>query len=97
MTLSITRNTEDGFDAFLEEFIEQGMEGNASYFTGTSKDDTMEGFIDLGRSFDTAATKVTNLNAWLDKRSDVKNCTMGKLTDAWYGPFEQQNETASST
>ena len=89
MTISIARSSEEGLDEFLDEFIAQGMEGNSSFFTGTSKDGSLEGFIDLGASYDAADTKLANVNAWLDKRSDVKNYATGTLTDAWYGPFAQ--------
>ena len=96
VTISIVRNTDADFDQFLDEFIEQGMEGNACYFTGTSKDDSLEGFVDLGRSLDQATAKLANINAWLDKRSDVKSNTAGKLTDAWYGPFGPHDTAGTS-
>ena len=96
VTIFITRSTDDGFDVFLNEFIEQGLEVNACYFTGMSKDDSLEGFIDLGRSFDNAEAKLAKVNAWLDKRSDVKKYVTGKLADAWYGPFDPQDEPETS-
>lgn len=96
VTISITRNTDIDFNVFLDEFVEQGMEGNACYFTGTSKEDSLEGFIDLGCSLDKAETKLAKVNAWLGKRADVKNYTVGRLTDAWYGPFDQKDEPETS-
>ena len=96
VTISITRNTETDFEVFLDEFVEQGMEANTCYFTGTSKEDSLEGFIDLGRSLDQAEAKLAKVNAWLDKRSDVKTYATGKLTDAWYGPFDGQDEPDTS-
>ena len=96
VTIFITRSTDPDFHIFLDEFIEQGLESNGCYFTGTSKEDSLEGFIDLGRSFDQAEAKLTKVNAWLDKRSDVKKYATGKLTDAWYGPFDQHDEPETS-
>ena len=96
VTILITRNTDVDFDVFLDEFLEQGMEEFACYFTGTTKEDALEGFIDLGRSFDQAEAKLTKVNAWLGERSDVKKYATGKLTDAWYGPFDQHDEPETS-
>ena len=96
VTISITRSSEDGFDTFLDEFIEQGMEGNTCYVTGTSKENSLEGFIDFGRSLEQAEARLTQVRAWLDKRSDVTRYTMGQLTDAWYGPYESQDEPKNS-
>jgi len=92
VSISVTRSTDDDFDVFLDEFVEQGMEKNACYFTGTSKDDSLEGFMDLGRSLGDAEAKLVKVTAWLGERSDVKTYTVGTLTDAWYGPFDQHDE-----
>ena len=96
VTISITRSKDADFETFLDEFIEQSMEGNACYFTGTGEKKHLEGFIDLGRSLDKSEAKLAHVTAWLDKRSDVKKYAMGKLADAWYGPFHPQDEPDTS-
>lgn len=95
-TISITRSTNVDFDAFLDEFVDQGMEEYECYFTGTSQEDSLEGFMDLGRSLNEAEAKLVKVTAWLDQRSDVKKYAMGKLTDAWYGPFGPQDAPETS-
>ncbi len=89
VTISIARSKDADFETFLEEFVEQSMESNRCYFTGTGEKKHLEGFIDLGRSLDQAEAKLAKVNAWLDTRSDVKKHATGQLTDAWYGPFDQ--------
>tara|TARA_B100000315_G_scaffold258949_1_gene312903 strand:+ start:1325 stop:1672 length:348 start_codon:yes stop_codon:yes gene_type:complete len=95
--ISITKSTDVDFDVFVDEFIEHNIKENACYFTGTSKENTLEGFIDLGCSLEKAKDKLAKITAWLNEKSDVKNHTVGKLTDAWHGPFDQREEPEATT
>ncbi len=97
VTIAITRSKDANFETFLDEFIEQSMEGNCCHFTGTGEKKHLEGFIDLGSSLDQAEAKLANITAWLDKRPDVKTHATGTLADAWYGPFDPQNTQEPSS
>jgi len=91
-TISIQRNTEEGLDLFLEDFMGQSIEGSTCYFTGATQDNTLEGFIYFGRSLEKSEASLAQVSTWLDKRPDVTTSTISGLTDAWYGPFEDHNK-----
>jgi uncharacterized protein YggL (DUF469 family) len=54
--LVITRNRKDGFDEFLDAFIEEAIEANGCYCGGSGKEDKLDVVVELGlRSDDPAA------------------------------------------
>ena len=50
--LVITRNTKDGFDEFLDAFIENAIEANGCYCGGGGKEDSLDVVVELGRMAD---------------------------------------------
>ena len=50
--LIIIRDRKDGFDEFLDAFIEEAVEANGCYCGGGGKEDKLDVVIELGRRFD---------------------------------------------
>lgn len=46
--LVITRKRKDGFDEFLDAFIEEGIEANGCYCGGGGKEDKLDVVVELG-------------------------------------------------
>ncbi len=87
VAIKITEGT--SFDGFLDDFIEQAIESNGCYFGGGGKDAHLEGFIELGKTFDRPEERLRRIVAWLDTRADVEKYIIGKLIDVWYGAFDE--------
>ena len=87
--VAIKRNQESNFDTFLDEFLEQSIEGNECYFGGGGNDDHLEGFIELGKATDNPEEKLKKISEWLDSRLDIEKYVTGDFVDAWYGPFDE--------
>jgi uncharacterized protein YggL (DUF469 family) len=85
----IARRQQDNFDSFLDDFIQQAIEGNGCYFGGGGKEDRLEGVIELGKTRDGPEEKLTKIMSWLEARGDVQNYVLGKVVDLWHGPFEE--------
>jgi uncharacterized protein len=50
--LIITRNRKDGFDEFLDAFVENAIEGNGCYCAGGGKEDKLDFIVELGTRSD---------------------------------------------
>ena len=80
-------NSKDDHDIFYPAFITEAIEANNCYFGGGGTDDSMEGFIELGRVPDDPSSRLKAIIKWIDSRTDVSTYHIGHMTDAWYGPF----------
>ena len=86
--LVVTRNRKDGFDDFLDAFIEEAIESNGCYCGGGGKEDKLDVIVELGRRSDNPDAKLSRITAWLDTRTDVKNWKVGEEFDLWNGDFQ---------
>lgn len=88
-SITIKRTTCDDFDSFLDDFIEQAIEGNHCSCGIGGMDDSFDGIIQLGTISNYPEARLTAIKVWLDQRADVDHYVIGKLIDLWYGPFEE--------
>ncbi|WP_417385821.1 50S ribosome-binding protein YggL [Gimesia sp.] len=75
------------FDTFLDDWIEQAIEGNHCSFGGCSMPEQTEGIIQLGTIAKQPEKRLERITDWLKHRSDVLNFQFSPLFDAWNGPF----------
>lgn len=85
--LVIMRNRKDGFDEFLDAFIEKAIEANGCYCGGGGKEDKLDVIVELGRRLDDPAARMKAITAWLDARPDVQRWVTGEEFDLWHGDF----------
>ena len=85
--LIITRNRTDGFDEFLDAFIEHAIEANGCYCGGGGKGDELDVVVELGHRSDDPAARMKRITAWLDARSDVQSWRTGEEFDTWHEDF----------
>ncbi|PIP06199.1 MAG: hypothetical protein COX51_09390 [Syntrophobacteraceae bacterium CG23_combo_of_CG06-09_8_20_14_all_50_8] len=90
--LVITRNTKDGFDEFLDAFIEKAIEANNCYCGGGGKEDSLDVVVELGRMADDPDGRFKRITDWLDTRHDVVRYRAGTMFDLWHGSFEDIEE-----
>ena len=90
--LVITRNRKDGFDEFLDAFIEEAVEANGCYCGGGGKDDKLDVVVELGRRSSDPDAKLKRITAWLDARPDVDGWKTGDEFDIWHGNFDDIEE-----
>lgn len=88
-SITIKRTSSVDFDSFLDDFIEQAIEGNHCCCGIGSVGDSFEGIIQLGTNSNHPEERLKAIKAWLDRRLDVDHYITGKLIDLWYGPFEE--------
>jgi uncharacterized protein YggL (DUF469 family) len=86
--LVITRNGRDGFDEFLDAFIEEAIEANGCYCGGSGKENKLDVVVELGRRMDDPAARLKRITAWLDTRPDVQSWRTGEEFDIWHGDFQ---------
>ncbi len=84
----ITRNQKDGFDEFMDAFIEKAVEANGCYCGGGGRADKLDFVIELGRRSDERTVRMNAITAWLDARTDVESWKMGDEFDLWHGNFQ---------
>ena len=84
----VKRNRKDGFDEFLDAFIDEAIEANGCYCGGGGKEDQLDVVVELGRSTGDLEARSQKVTAWLDARSDVESHSVGDLFDLWHGPFQ---------
>lgn len=95
--LVITRNLKDGFDEFLDAFIEEAIEANGCYCGGGGKEDKLDVVVELGRRSDDPAARAKVIIAWLDARPDVQSWRMGEEFDIWHGDFHDIGDEIEQT
>ena len=86
--LVITRNRKDGFEEFLDAFIEEAIEANGCYCGGSGKQDKLDVVVELGRRADDPAARLQKITAWLDDRPDVQGWRTSDEFDVWNGDFQ---------
>jgi uncharacterized protein YggL (DUF469 family) len=87
--LIVTRNRRDGFDEFLDAFIEEAIEANGCYCGGGGKEDKLDVILELGRRSDDPDGRMAKITAWLSARPDVETWKVGKEFDLWHGAFKE--------
>jgi uncharacterized protein YggL (DUF469 family) len=90
--LVITRNRKDGFDEFVDTFIEEAIEANGCCCGGGGEEDKLNVIVELGCRSDDPDARVKAITAWLDARSDVQSWKIGEEFDLWYEDFEDIDE-----
>lgn len=86
IAIKITAGTD--MENFLNEFLTDAIEANACCIGGGGDDEHFEGFVELGQATENPEMKLEKIVAWLNAKPEVEKVVTGKLTDAWYGPFE---------
>ena len=90
--LIVTRNRKDGFDEFLDAFVEEAIEGSGCYCAGGGKDDKLDLIVELGTRSEDPDAKLKKITAWLEARPDVKSWKVGQEFDLWHGDFVDMEE-----
>jgi uncharacterized protein YggL (DUF469 family) len=85
--LVVARNRKDGFDEFLDAFIEEAIESNRCSCGGGGKEDKLDVVVELGRRSDDPDARLARITAWLDARSDVQSWRVGDEFDVWHAEF----------
>ncbi len=91
--LVIMRNRKEGFDAFLDAFIEEAVESNGCYCGGGGKEDKLDVVVELSRRSDDPDARVNRITAWLESRSDVETWRLGEEFDVWHGNFQDIDDS----
>ncbi len=86
--LIVTRNRKEGFDEFLDAFIEEAIEANGCYCGGGGMEARLDIVVELGRRSDDPDARLTKITAWLDGRPDVQSWRTGDEFDIWHGDFQ---------
>jgi uncharacterized protein YggL (DUF469 family) len=86
--LVISRNRENGFDEFLDAFID-AIEANGCYCGGGGKEDRLDVIIELGRPSDDRDVRLKAITGWLESRADVQTWGVGEEFDLWHDNFEE--------
>ncbi len=89
--LAIKRTTSDGFDEFLDAFIE-AVEANDCFCGGGGSDDHLSVAVELGRSREIGQERLAGIKKWLDSRADIKRYRVGDLTDMCNGDEKAWDE-----
>jgi uncharacterized protein YggL (DUF469 family) len=90
--LVINRNLKDGFDEFLDAFIEEAIETDGCYCGGGGKEDKLDVIVELGRRSDDPDARLNKITAWLDARPDVEKWSVGEEFDIWHGDYKDIND-----
>ena len=86
--LIIVRNRKDGFDEFLDAFIEEAVEANGCCCGGGGQEDKLDIVVELGRRSDAPDARLKKIGAWLGVRPDVQSWRVGEEFDVWHGNFK---------
>lgn len=95
--LVIKRNHKDGFDEFLDAFLEEAIEANGCYCGGGGKGDGLNVVVELGRRSGGPEAKLTSIIEWLEARFDVQEWMIGEEFDVWHGAFRTPFEKGYTT
>ena len=77
------------FDSFLDAFILDAIESSGCYVIGGGRKERFVGFIELGQECHIPEERLKRISDWLKGRSEVESLALGKVTDGWYGPFDE--------
>lgn len=67
-------------DAFMQQFLQQAIEGNGLMFIGCDE----FGMVCLGKRGSVSEEQRAQVEAWLQSRSELASYRVGALADAWY-------------
>jgi uncharacterized protein YggL (DUF469 family) len=85
--LAVRRRHPDGFDDFLDDFVEQAIEAQGLWFGGGGHDDRLIGVIEVGRAYEAIEARLQPIRRWLEAREDIEAYVVGTRVDLWHGPF----------
>ena len=87
--VAVTVNLVPGsdYEIFLDDWIEQAIEGNHCFFGGSSTPQQTEGTIQLGITSTNPEKRLEHITDWLNNRPDLLNFQFSPLYDGWNGPF----------
>ncbi|MFW6148151.1 MAG: 50S ribosome-binding protein YggL [Thermodesulfobacteriota bacterium] len=77
------------FVSFIDVFLLDAIEANGCYVSGGGRKERFVGLIELGRKSELPEERLKRISAWLSGSSEVESSAIGKITDAWYGPFDE--------
>jgi uncharacterized protein len=83
----VLRNRRDGFDEFIDAFVEEAINANGCYCAGGGKDDKLDVIIELGTRLEGPDARLQKVIAWLEERPDVRNWKVGQEFDLWHDDF----------
>ncbi|MGA8832329.1 MAG: 50S ribosome-binding protein YggL [Desulfomonilaceae bacterium] len=86
--LFITRSRKDGFDEFVDTFIEEAIVANGCCCGGGGEEDNLNVIVELGCRSNDPDARVKAITAWLNAQPDVQGWKIGEEFDLWYGDFE---------
>lgn len=89
VSIAMKLSEDTDFDSFIDIFFSEAIEANGCYFGGGGQKKRFSGFIELGRSTDLPEERLKRISAWIDTSNDVEEYKIGKIIDAWYGPFDE--------
>ena len=92
----IFRNRQDGFDEFLDAFIEEAIEANGCYCGGGGSADKLSFVVELGCRSDDPDARMAEIEDWLGSRPDVKSWQVGPEFDLWHGGYQDIEEHLES-
>ena len=67
-------------DAFMQQFLQQAIEGNGLMFIGCDE----FGMVCLGKRGSVSEGQRAQVEAWLQARGELASYRVGALADAWY-------------
>jgi uncharacterized protein YggL (DUF469 family) len=88
LPIAVQRTHPDGFDDFLEDFLEQAIEAQGLCFGGGGQGDRFSGVIEVGHTGEPIAARLQYVRHWLGARADVKQYVVGPLFDSWHESFD---------
>ena len=86
--LVIMRNREEGFDEFLDAFIEEAIESNGCYCGGGGHGEKLDVVVELGRRSDDPDARLKRITGWIVARPDVRTWKVSEEFDVWHGDFK---------
>lgn len=90
--LIVKRNRKDGFDEFLDAFLEEAIEANGCYCGGGGKEEDLDVVVEIGRLTEDPDSRLKKIKAWLDARPDVQSWKVGEEFNVWHGDFKDIGE-----
>ncbi len=90
--LVICRNSQEGFDEFLDAFIDEAIEANGCYCGGGGSADKLNFIVELGRRVHDPDARMASIESWLGSRPDVGTWKVGPEFDIWHGDDQDIEE-----
>ena len=84
----IVLHEEANLDAFLDDFIDEAIEGNGCFCGGGGPPEALGFVIELGPQSDDPDARFEKIGEWLDARDDIQSWKAGKEFVLWHGDYE---------